>query len=147
MSLNTIFDNGQHKIESAGTLYTGFSGTTYAIENLAVTTSGIAASTSLVGDYVADIEEAIVVSCNLVGGGAVTYPGAIIKLPIVRHADGKPTDDEIYFNVSIVDGLLTASGSIPRSGDWKLLTSRINKALDRINAGWNISTSDIGILV
>lgn len=147
MSLNTIFDNGQHKIESAGTLYTGFSGTIYDIENLAVTTSGTATNTSLSGDYVADIDEAIVISCDLVGGSAVTYPGAIIKLPIVRHADGKPTDDEIYFNVTVIDGTLTASGTIPRSGDWKLLTVRINNALNRIGAGWNLNADDLGFLV
>lgn len=147
MSLNTIFDNGQHKIESAGTLYAGFTGTIYDIENLVVTTSGTTADWTLSGDYVADVDEAIVISCDLVGGSAVTYPSAIIKLPIVRHADGKPTDDEIYFNVTIIDGTLTASGTIPRSGDWKLLTVRINNALNRIGAGWNLNADDLGFLV
>lgn len=147
MSLNTIYENGAHKIETAGTLYTGFAGDIYGIENLAVTTNGTAARFTLSGDYVAEIDDDIVISCGLVDGSAVTYPGAVIKLPIVRHADNKPTDDEIYFNASIVDGTLTASGKIPRSGDWKLLTSRINKALDRINAGWHLSADDLGFLV
>lgn len=119
----------------------------YQIQNLTVTTGGTAADFTLSGDYVADIDENIVISCELIGGGSVTYPGAIIKLPVVRHANGKPTDDEIYFNASIIDGTLTTSGSIPRSGDWKLLKSRINEALDRINANWHLDADDLGFLV
>jgi hypothetical protein len=121
--------------------------TIYEIESLTVTTSGTPAETALTGDYVSNIDEAIAINCVLVGGMSVTYPGAVIKLPVVRHSDGRPTDDEIYFSATIIDGVLNATGSIGRSGDWKLLTSRINKSLDRINAGWHINADDIGFLV
>lgn len=55
----------------------------------------------------------------------------IIGTPMVRHSDGKPTTDELYFETTIVNGHITAKGILP-SGDWKLLPDRINRALSEL---------------
>lgn len=56
-----------------------------------------------------------------------------LKMPLVRHANGQPTTEEIYLNVTLQNGLITASGKIESSGDWKILMERINAALLRIS--------------
>lgn len=114
----------------------------YAISGLSVTPSDVALS----GDYSVDIDTDITISATLVDGSAIDYTGYVIKIPIVRHADGKPTDDEIYFDTTITNGVFSATGKLPRSGDWKLLASRVNKALKRINASWKIDADDVGML-
>lgn len=70
-----------------------------------------------------------------------------LKMPLVRHANGQPTTDEIYLNVTLVNGVVTASGKIDRSGDWKILIERNNEALARIGATWKFSAADITFLV
>lgn len=58
---------------------------------------------------------------------------ATLKMPLVRHANGLPTTDEIYLNVTLQAGVITAVGKIERSGDWKILIERNNEALKRIS--------------
>lgn len=70
-----------------------------------------------------------------------------LKMPLVRHANGQPTTDEIYLNVTLVNGVITASGKVDRSGDWKILIERNNEALARIGAAWKLSAADITFLV
>ena len=70
-----------------------------------------------------------------------------VKVPLVRHANGQPTTDEIYLNVTLLNGIITASGPINSSGDWKSLTHRNNEALARIGATWKLETADITFLV
>lgn len=60
----------------------------------------------------------------------ITLPGTI-GTPMVRHSDGKPTTDELYFETTIINGHITAKGTLP-SGDWKLLPDRANRALDEL---------------
>ena len=69
-----------------------------------------------------------------------------LKMPIVRHANGKPTDDEEYLNVTLQNGVITATGSIQRSGDWKILIERNNDAIERIGANWKLKNEDITFL-
>lgn len=76
---------------------------------------------------------------------AITVP-VTLKMPMVRHANGQPTADEIYLNVSLQSGVLTASGQIPWSGDWKILIDRNNEALKRIGAQWKLFAQDITFL-
>lgn len=146
MTLNVIFDNGTHKIESAGVAYED-NRTEYQSSTPVVTVNGAPAQVSLSGDYTAEIGDAVVITTALVDGSVISYPGAVLKMPIVRHADGLPTDDEIYFSATIIDGLMTASGSLPRSGDWKCLTTRINDALMRVGANWKIKADNVTVLV
>lgn len=84
---------------------------------------------------------------------SISLPG-FLKMPLVRHANGKPTDIEIYLNVTMQNGVITATGEIASSGDWKILIERINAALQRISqelAGLGINpfkfaTADITFL-
>lgn len=69
-----------------------------------------------------------------------------LKLPLVRHANGKPTQDEIYLNVMLNEGVLTATGLIDRSGDWKILFDRVNEAIQRIGAEWKLEHPDVTFL-
>lgn len=121
--------------------------TEYTCINLAVTTEGSAAILSLSGDFIADIGDSIVVACDLDEGSLETYPGAVLKLPVTRYADDNPTDDEVYFNASIIDGTLTATGTLPRSGNWKIKSERVNRSLGRIGLSWILAQTSISILV
>ncbi|WP_348731842.1 hypothetical protein [Rheinheimera texasensis] len=69
-----------------------------------------------------------------------------LKMPLIRHANGKPTQDEIYLNVTLQDGVLTATGTIPWSGDWKIIIERNNEAIQRIGANWKLQHEDITFL-
>ena len=69
-----------------------------------------------------------------------------LKMPLVRHANGIPTTDEIYLNVTLQNGVITATGKIERSGDWKILISRNNEALLRIGAQFKFAAADITFL-
>lgn len=73
---------------------------------------------------------------------AVSVP-AVLKMPLVRHANGQPTDDEVYLSCTLNQGTLNVYGRIPRSGDWKVLVERQNKALNVINAGFNLDAEDL----
>lgn len=78
---------------------------------------------------------------------ALGYP-PVLKMPVVKFAGGinGTIVDEVYFNVTLVNGVLTATGVIPSSGDWKLLTTRLNQSLDSIGADWEVSTNNITFL-
>jgi hypothetical protein len=121
--------------------------TVYPVINLDVKTSGAAATIAYNGDYVANIGETVSIEGDLNGGGSIDYGAAIIKMPVVRHADGLPTDDEVYFNATIVSGHLTATGAFPRGGDWKIIAGRVNRSVDRAGNGWHLSAGDITFLV
>lgn len=77
---------------------------------------------------------------------SITVP-ITLKMPLVRHANAQPTTDEIYLNVTLQSGIMIATGSIPNSGDWKILTERTNQALQRIGAEWALSHPDVTFLV
>lgn len=121
--------------------------TTYPTTAATITVAGVAATTSLSGSNIADIDDTIVVTTVLTGGELITYPNAILKLPVVRCADNLPTNDEVYFTASIIDGVLSATGSLPRSGNWQIGIVRTNRSLSRIGADWEISGDDIGFIV
>lgn len=69
-----------------------------------------------------------------------------IKMPLVRHANGKPTDDEAYFNAVLTAGVITITGTLQRSGDWKVLTERNNQALRVIGADFQLSAPDVTLI-
>lgn len=75
----------------------------------------------------------------------ITYP-ITLKMPVIRSANGQPTNDEIYLNVTLVNGILTSTGVIPRSGDWKISIDRNNAALKVIGAPFELNAQDITIL-
>jgi hypothetical protein len=69
-----------------------------------------------------------------------------LKMPFVRHANGQPTDDEVYLDVTLQNGVITSSGVIPRSGDWKVLTERNNAALAAVGASFRLQADNITFL-
>jgi hypothetical protein len=72
---------------------------------------------------------------------------SIIKLPVTKHADDMATTDEIYFTGNLVNGVLSVSGDINLSGNYKALASRNNRALDRMPAGFHMNFDDVDFLV
>ena len=69
-----------------------------------------------------------------------------LKMPFVRYAEGRPTDDEVYLSVTLQNGILTSTGQIPRSGDWRVINERNNQALDAISAEFQLSAPDVVFL-
>jgi hypothetical protein len=98
------------------------------------------------GNYYANSGDTIELSADIVDGESINVP-VTLKMPLVRHANGVPTNDEIYLNVTLVNCVMTASGKIERSGDWKILIERINEALQRIGADWKLQHDDVTFLV
>jgi hypothetical protein len=121
----------------------------YGISNQYVTADGQQA-TLFAGNYYCDPGNVVQLVGTIVddNGDAVTginVPVAV-KMPLVRHANGQPTTDEIYLNVTLINGVITATGKIERSGDWKILIDRNNEALRRIGADFKLSATDITFL-
>ena len=72
----------------------------------------------------------------------LNYP-PVLSLPILKFVNGSAANDEIYFATTLVAGVITIAGSFPASGNWKMLTTRINSALAEIGADWTISKDDV----
>lgn len=144
MTLNTLFDNGTHQIQSEGAAAQE-TRTVLTVENISLQIAGQPA-TALNGMHFCNPGDALSINAELHQDGVIrpdlTLPFAI-KMPLVRHANGQPTDDEIYLNVTLTSGIMSTSGTIPRSGDWKILTSRNNEALKVIGADWKLVTPDV----
>lgn len=79
---------------------------------------------------------------------ALGYP-PVLKMPVVKFVGGATGTavDEVYFNVALSDGVMTATGTIPSSGDWKLQTARLNAAIAAIGADWTVRRDDLTFLV
>lgn len=69
-------------------------------------------------------------------GVSLGYPP--LMLPVTRYSGKKATDDEIYLATTLVNGVITVSGRFKNSGNWKLVTDRINESLEAIGADWAI---------
>lgn len=115
------------------------------VENISLQIAGQPA-TPFNGLYFCNPNDTLVITAEIHEDGVLrsdlTLPFTI-KMPMVRHANGKPTDDEIYLNVNLEAGLMSTTGVIPRSGDWKILTARNNEALKVIGATWKLLTPDV----
>jgi hypothetical protein len=100
------------------------------------------------GIYFADVGAPIQITAELHNDdGLVDISIPIpIKMPLVRHANGKPTDDEAYFNAALNAGVITITGTLQRSGDWKVLTERNNQALRVIGADFQLSAPDVTLI-
>lgn len=75
----------------------------------------------------------------------------VLKMPIVKFAGEVGIDrrivDEVYFNVTLTAGVMTATGQIPNSGDWKLLADRVNASIAAIGQTWKVERPNITFLV
>jgi len=100
------------------------------------------------GMYYCNVGDTVSISGNLTIDDVIqniSFP-VTLKMPLIRHANGRATDDEIYMNVNVSSGVLTLAGVIPRSGDWKISIDRNNDALKVIGAGFKLIADDITIL-
>lgn len=146
MSLNVIFDNGKHKIESAGVVYTAPNLQKYNTANETITINGNA-PTGKQPVYFVNDGDAITITSDVVDDNgakqtqidqtALNYPPVLV-VPVMKYAN-KQVIDEVYFQATIVDGVLTASGTLPSAGNWKMTTERANDSLAAINADWQFS--------
>lgn len=107
--------------------------------------------------YYAPTDVEIQLTCNIINKEeevqteidqeVLGYP-PVLKMPVVKFAGGinGTVVDEVYFTVTLVQGVLTATGTLPSSGDWKLLTGRINQSLESIGADWKVERSNTTFL-
>lgn len=121
----------------------------YGISEQQVTADG-QPLTPFAGNYYCEPGNVVQLVGNIVDseGNTITSINVpvTLKMPLVRHANGQPTTDEIYLNVTLIKGVITASGKIERSGDWKILIHRCNEAIARIGADWKLQHADITFL-
>lgn len=108
--------------------------------------------------YYAPMDADIVVAAEIVDSEGVVqtqldqiilgFP-PILKLPINKYIGGRDGQivDEVYFNATLADGVITAVGQIPESGDWKLTTDRLNLSIQAIGGEFKIDREDITFLV
>jgi hypothetical protein len=115
-----------------------------ALLNMLITINGSPA-TKFAGNYYCQPGDTIGIDGTLDLPDLFTVP-VTLKMPLVRHADGKPTTDEIYLNVTITNSHVLSSGTIPWSGDWKVLIERNNKALEVIGAPFKIIADNLTFL-
>lgn len=117
---------------------------TFTILNESVKINGVPA-TAYNGRYTAEPLDSIELSGELHDSNGELVPLTIpitLKMPFVRYASGKPTDDEVYLNATLTNGVFTCTGVIPRSGAWYATTVRNNQALNEINAQFQLSAPD-----
>lgn len=101
------------------------------------------------GNYYCEPLDVVEVSCQLLYGDQPATDLSLdgtLKMAVVRHANGIPTTEEVYFNFTLISGILTATGKIPWSGDWKILIDRNNTALSRIGAHFKVVADNITFL-
>lgn len=151
---NVLFDNGTHKIESDGVLYVAPTLTPYATSNEQITINGNAAiskqpiyfvangqSISIVSDIVNDANEVQ----TQIDSSSLGYPPVLV-VPVMKYAN-KQVVDEVYFQVTLVNGVITTSGTLPSAGNWKMKTDRVNESLAAINANWKFSDASANFIV
>lgn len=120
----------------------------YTLQNESVMVNGQSLQ-PFAGNYYCNSGDTIQLSAEIVKEGVIITSIDIpltLKMPLIRHANGQPTQDEIYLNVTLTAGVMTASGVVERSGDWKLIIERNNEALQRIGVQWKLQHSDVTFL-
>lgn len=110
-------------------------------------------------NHYANVDDSVEITTDIVDAAGnlqtlINFP-IPLKLPVVRHADGQPTTDEVYMNFTVTAGKFTATCKFTRSGDWKILIHRLNGALERLFKAANtpieyqftVKADDITIIV
>ena len=72
-----------------------------------------------------------------------------LKIPLIKYADGHKSTilDKVYFDVTIIAGVATITGSFAASGDWKVTCEHTNDSLKAVNAGFTVKSNPITFLV
>jgi hypothetical protein len=122
----------------------------FTTSNEAVTINGDA-SVGFQSVYFGSNGDPVTMSFDLVDGQGVlqtqldstslNYP-PVLALPVIKVASGAIVD-EVYFATTLVAGVISVTGSFPASGNWQMLTTRINSSLAEIGASWIIDKPDV----
>lgn len=72
-----------------------------------------------------------------------------LKVPVMKfvHGNDGSAVDEVYFDVALVNGHITVTGTIPTRGNWRLMLSRVNESLGAIGADWRLKLGNMDFLV
>lgn len=121
----------------------------YTIKNKQITAHG-ASLQLFAGNYYCQPGDSIQMQGDITDANgdivaSINIPTSL-KLPLVKHVNGQPFANEIYLNVTLQNGVITASGTIESSGDWKILIDRTNEALARIGAEFQLASDNITFL-
>lgn len=78
---------------------------------------------------------------------ALQIPG--LKLPIIKLIDGINSAilDKVYFNTTLIEGVVTITGSFVNGGDWKLTEDKTNLSLEAIGAPFRITRNPLTFVV
>ena len=130
-----VFYNANESITSGGTPLQGLGLVYYASKNAEIT-------------IVADVVDNKGGLQEEIDQTELGFP-PLLKLPVNKYIGGASGQivDEVYFNATLREGVLTATGEIPTSGDWKLTTDRLNKSIEALNGNFKIQRKDITFLV
>lgn len=76
------------------------------------------------------------------------YP-PVLALPLTKYAGGSSGTviDEVYFEATLTNGVISTTGTLPSAGNWKLETHRVNKSLKAIGADWGIDSLNVDFIV
>jgi hypothetical protein len=147
-----VFDNG-------GSVVARYSNpvlqSIYTTENEAITVNGNPTQ-GYSSVFFGKIGDAVTITMDLVNDSgekqsqidqtALCYP-PILALPVVKLGSETVVIDEIYFESSVIEGTVTATGIIPSSGNWQLICKRVNDSLAEIGADWQIKRDNISFRV
>lgn len=128
--------------------------TKYSTANESITINGNA-PTGKQSVYFAADGDSVSIQADIVDGSdslqtqidqtALNYPPVLV-VPVMKYAN-KQVIDEVYFQASINNGVLTASGTLPSAGNWKMTTERVNESLAAIGADWKFSDALANFIV
>jgi hypothetical protein len=123
----------------------------FSYANAQVTIAGNPSSVDAALHYASDTQQ-VSLAASIVGTdnngpyvAPITLPG-IVGLPLVRYANGAPTNEEDYLQTTIVNGAVVSSGVL-RSGAWKLVPERVNQALAEIKAPFRLELPVVTFIV
>jgi len=123
----------------------------YSYSNPAVTVDGVPSNVGASLHYSLDTQQ-VSMSADITGMSnegpfivQITLPHPV-GLPVVRQSNGQPTSEEIYLLTTISNGRMTATGKLP-SGAWEISAERVNTALRKINAPFNLSLPTVTFIV
>lgn len=130
-----VFYNANESMTSEGEPLPGLGDVYYANKNTEITISAEVVNSD--GDIQTQIDQT-----------ALAFP-PVLKLPVNKYIGGESGQvvDEVYFNATLVEGILTATGQTPTSGDWKLTTERLNKSIEALNGDFKIERKNITFLI
>lgn len=156
--MTLVLDTPTHKINVAGSPHVDNRDTFY-LQNGIVMQSGSLCELVGVNSYVIQKGLQVDLSIELIDRNgdvqtqidqvALGYPSSLM-MPVGKFVtsdgSGQPVD-LIYMPMTITNGVISVSGTVDASGNWRVCAARVNDALKAIGAGWKLAGSDVTFLV